>query len=335
MVNQRGRPAIGVVLAALLLPGCALFGPSFPHSTSPATKKDPFKDDEIASKSFIVPPVQNQKTPFPPPKFPLPEYERSRDLEIAGTESSTTVPPPPPEPRNVKTPSEIVIKREPLTEALQCMLDNKHDDALRYLQTYDADNQELFQRLLPAMSLLSKKKLSDLSAAEIAVLHEQLYSLVGTLRPRTALEIGKMCFCEWVKDYGNYKPLPEGHAFAAASPNRLGDFVLLYVELRNFTSELRQGAYETRLSSSIEICDSRGEMVWTNRFEDEKKPVRRRTQLHDLHNPYSFHVPTGMPPGTYRLTIQVTDETLPGSRRTARQSIEFRVAPPVLRASLK
>jgi hypothetical protein len=334
MVNQRGRPAIGAVLAALLLPGCALFGPSFPHSSSPATKKDPFKDEEI-SKSFIVPPVQNQKTPFPPPKFPLPEYERSRDLEIAGIESPTTAAPPPlPEPRNVKpTPAEIVIKREPLTEALQCMLDNKHDDALRHLQTYDADTQELFQRLLPAMSLLSKKKLSDLSAAEIAVLHEQLYSLVGTLRPRTALEIGKMCFCEWVKEYGNYKPLPEAYAFAAASPNRLGESVLLYVELRNFASELRQGAYETRLSSSIEICDSRGEMVWTNGFDD--RPVRRRTQLHDLHNPYSFHVPKGMPPGTYRLTIQVTDVTLPGSQRTARQSIEFRVTPPVLRASLK
>lgn len=329
MVSQRGRPTIGAVLTALLLPGCALFGPNRPHSP-PAVKKDPFKEDEI-SKSFIVPPIHTK--PFPPPEFPLASFKRSQDLAIAGIEP---LPPAPPEPRNVKAaPAEIIIKREPLAEALQCMLDNKHDDALRHLQTFDADTQELFQRLLPAMSILSKKKLSELSAAEIAVLHEQLYSLVGTLRPRTALQIGKICFCEWVKDYGNYKPLPDGHAFAAASPNRPGDLVQLYVELRNFVSELRHGAYETRLASSVEICDARGEMVWTNRFEDEKRPVRRRTQLHDLHNNYSFHVPKDMPPGTYRLTIQVTDETIPDSRRTARQSIEFRVAPPLVRAGLK
>ncbi len=328
MMNQRGRLTIGAMLAALLLPGCVLFRPSQPAAT-PSVKKEPFKEDEQA-KGFVVPAIQ--KTPFPPPEFPLASYRRSQDIAVA-VEPLT---PTPHDPRANRTvPPEIIIKREPLAEALQCMLDNKHEEALRHLQAYDADTQDLFQQLLPAMSILSKKKLSELSAAEVAVLHEQLYTLLGTLRPRTTLAIGKVCFCEWVKDYGNYKPLPEGHAFAAPSANRPGELVQLYVELRNFVSEQRHGAFETRLSSSVEICDGRGELMWSSPpFEDEKYPIRRRTQLHDWFNNYSFHVPKSLPPGTYRLTIQVTDETIPESRRLARQTLEFRVAPALLRAAL-
>jgi hypothetical protein len=106
--------------------------------------------------------------------------------------------------------------------------------------------------------------------------------------------------------------------------------VQLYVELRNFVSEPRPGGYETRLSSSVEICDSQGELVWSFRFEDEKNARRSRTQLHDLFNNYAFHVPKSLPPGVYQLTIQVADETIPENRRLARRSLEFRVgaAPP-------
>ncbi|MCS7047431.1 MAG: hypothetical protein NZO58_13825, partial [Gemmataceae bacterium] len=138
--------------------------------------------------------------------------------------------------------------------------------------------------------------------------------------------IDKMCFCESVTGIGNYKPLPDGYAFAPASGNRPGELVQLYVEFRNFVSEPRQGAFETRLSSSVEISDSRGELLWSYRFEDERKPIRSRTQLHDWYNNYTFFVPKGLPPGTYRLTLQVADETLPDHRRVARRSIEFRVA---------
>ena len=326
MMSQRSRLTIGAVLAALLLPGCVLFRPGQPEA--PTTKKEPFKEDELA-KSYVVPPIQ--KSPFPPPEFPLASYRRSQDMAVA----VEPLPPTPHDPRsNRAAPPEIMVKREPLAESLQCMLDNKHDEALRHLQAYDADTQDLFQQLLPALSILSKKKLGELSAAEIAVLHEQLYSLLAALRPRTVLTIGKVCYCEWVKDYGNYKPLPEGHAFAAPSAHRPGELVQLYVELRNFVSELRHGAYETRFSSSVEICDGRGELAWSWRFEDEKYPIRRRTHLHDWFNNYSFNVPKSLPPGTYRLTIQVTDETNPESRRTARQSLEFRVAAPMLRAAL-
>ena len=331
MTRQRGQLAIAM-LTALALSGCAWLRNNQTESP-PVAKKDPFKDDEPA-KSYKAPDILKTSGvgQFPPPDFPGPQYQRSQETPIAVVEP-LQLPKLTAQPAKL-TPPEIVVKHEPLAEALNCFLENKHDEALRHLQAYDAETQDLFLRLLPAMSILSKKKLTELSAAEVAVLHEQLYSLVGTLRPRTPLTIDKCCFCEWVKGYGDYKPLPEGHAFGAASANRPGDLVQLYVELRNFANEPRQGWYVTRYSSAVEICDSRGELVWSYRFDDEAKPIRSRTQLHDWYNNYLFHIPKNLPPGTYRLTIQVADETIPESRRVARQTLELRVAPPTLRVAM-
>lgn len=326
MMTRCGRLTIGAVLAALLLPGCGLLRPAQPAS-APAVKKDPFQDDDI-SKSFTKPAIQTTK--FEPEEFPLKSFERSQTIPVPAIE-------PPPSPKEAthvpSAPPHNVVKREPLADALQCVLENKHDEALRHLSVYDAETQELFLGLLPTLSILSKKKLTELSVAEVSVLHEQLYSLIGTLRPRTPLAIAKVCYCEWVKGYGNYKPLPEGHAFSAPTASRPGELVQLYVELRNFVNVSRQGAFETRFCSSVEICDGRGEVVWTWRFEDEKQPIRSRTPLSDWYNNYSFQVPKSLPPGMYRLTIQVTDETVPESRRVARQNLEFRVAPPVTRVA--
>ncbi len=343
-MSHSGPWMIGAVLAALLLPGCGLLRPS-PPSSAPAVKKDPFHDD----KSFTKPLIQ---TKFEAEEFPAKRFEYSQQVPVPAPEpapaarapaapasipkehrlaQSVPLEGPPLEGVPLEGPPLEHVKREPLADALQYILDNRHDEALRCLQAYDPQTQELFLGLLPALSILSKKKLTELSAAEVSVLHEQLHSLLGTLRPRTPLAIGKVCYCERVKGYGNYKPLPEGHAFAAPFGNRPGELVQLYVELRNFANAARHGAFETRFSSSVEICDSRGEPVWSYRFEDEKQPIRSRTQLNDWYNNYSFHVPRSLPPGVYRLTIQVADETLPDSRRVARHSLEFRVGPPVTR----
>jgi len=323
-MTRGGRLTIGAVLAALLLSGCGLLRPGQPAS-APAAKKDPFPDDD-PTKSFTKPAIQHTK--FEPEEFPLKRFQYSQEVAVPAIE-------PPPAPKELpplaSAPPANAVKREPLADALQCILENKHDEALRCLSAYDAETQEVFLGLLPTLSILSKKKLTELSVAAVSVLHEQLYSLIGTLRPRTPLAIAKVCYCEWVKGYGNYKPLPEGYAFAAPAANRPGEMVQLYVELRNFVNTSRHGAFETRFSSSVEICDGRGELVWSYRFEDEKQPIRSRTPLNDWYNNYSFYVPKSLPPGVYRLTIQVTDETVPESRRVARQSLEFRVGPAVTR----
>src|SRR5262249_11109458 len=143
--------------------------------------------------------------------------------------------------------------KEPLLEAMRCVLENRPSDALAYLQTYDHPTQEFFLRMLPPMALLAHKKLDKLSPGEVAVLNEQLESLLTTLRPQTELVIGTMCFCEAVKSYGVYDRVPDDHVFQAGSGGQPGERVLLYVELHNFCSERRASYHETRLASAVEI----------------------------------------------------------------------------------
>src|SRR5207253_3136907 len=159
MTRQNRQLAIAL-WAALSVPGCAWLRNS-QTETPPVAKKDPFKDDEPA-KSYKAPDILKTSGvgQFPPPEFPRPLFDGSQGAPIAVVEP---LPLPQFETRLVKvTPPEMIVKREPLTEALSCFLDNKHDEALRHLQAYDAETQDLFLRLLPAMSILSKKKLTEL-----------------------------------------------------------------------------------------------------------------------------------------------------------------------------
>lgn len=219
-------------------------------------------------------------------------------------------------------------KEEPIVEALRCVLADRYSDAIEVLKAYDPATQELYIRLLPVLVGLSRNNLNKLSSPEIATLNDQLLSLLATLRPRTELTIGKACYCEWIRSYGIYKPLPDGHGFAAPSPGRHGDEVHLYVELKNFSSELRGATYETRLSSSLEIRPSNdvadSKPMWEYKFPDRKLPVSSRTMLNDYYQHYIFEVPL-LPPGAYTLTLQIADETRSDIRRVARKSLEFRV----------
>lgn len=207
------------------------------------------------------------------------------------------------------------------------MLENHPHEALDHLKNYDATTQDFFIRLLPAMARLTQKPLDQMNPEEVAVLQDQLEALLETLRPHADLVINKMCFCEWIKAFGVYKPLPAGHVFQGGTKIRPGELVQVYVELRNFACEKRDPYHETLLSSYVEIRDvqnPKGSPTWKYRFDDSKLPVRSRARLHDFFNNYSFYVPD-IPPGRYILTIQVTDETRPEKRRLARESLEFQV----------
>jgi hypothetical protein len=327
----------GVIWTAVMLSGCLPARTSLPQP--PQEPKHPFPEELRSSDKR--PAIQT--TAFPPPEFPEIPAQRSPELfhqpkPAAPAPGVSEAPPavtrvhPPVAPPPQSPPA--TEKREPLAEALQCVLENRHEEAVRHLQAYDPQTQDWFLRLLPALSILTKKKIQELDPGEVAVLNDQLFGLLATLRPKTELMIAKACFCEWIKGYGDYKPLPEGYAFAAPSSVRPGECVQLYVELRNFASEHRNGNFETRFGSSVEIRDAQGQMMWSYRFGDEKQTILSRTQLHDYNTAYSFHVPKSIPPGVYTLIVQINDETNPDARRSVRKAMEFRVAATPLRAGL-
>src|SRR5205823_688148 len=139
------------------------------------------------------------------------------------------------------------VKLAPLVMALQCVLDGRHQDAIKHLQCYDAETQEFYLRILPTLTILARTPIDQLTAQEVAVLNDQLQRLQTTLRPRTELVIERMCYCDWVKAYGVYKPLADGHAFMAPTADWPGEMVHLYVEVRNVASVPQGNLFETRL----------------------------------------------------------------------------------------
>jgi hypothetical protein len=217
------------------------------------------------------------------------------------------------------------LKKEPLLEALRCVLENRHDEAFEHLKIYDQATQELFIRLLPPMVQLSRKSVEQLSAAEVAMLYTQLESLVVTLRPRAELVIGTMCFIESWKSFGSYKALSKDHAFHAGTPTQPGEQVQIYVELYNFCSECREPFHETRLSSSVELTDANGQKIVI--LPERKETLRSQSRMHDYFYVPVFYVPN-LAPGNYTLTLQVTDETRADQRRVTRKSLPFVVTNP-------
>jgi hypothetical protein len=217
------------------------------------------------------------------------------------------------------------VKRTPLVEALQCMLDDRHQEALQHLQAYDAETQEFFLGVLPTLTLFTKKRLQDLSTQEVAVLYDSLQGVLVRVRPRTELVIEKMCFCDWVKGYGVYQPRA-ARPFLASTPSRPGDQVHVYLELKNFASEkAASGLYETRLKVTGEMRDADGKVVapaWV--WMDGEEPLRSRTRLHDYSNDYVFYIPV-LAPGNYQLVLRVLDQTLPDHPREASKTVDLRV----------
>jgi hypothetical protein len=356
MTGRRLLVILGTILSAATLPGCwrPLLSSGTTSKSSTAIPRDeqrkgtsygpvdagikqPLSGDSHASTP--QPATESEPTaPAWPEKSKIAEQVRQtvypRPEALGGTRpprlgpAVSEAPIPPPENKPVQANRVDSTQKEPLLQALLCVLKNHPGEALDHLRSYDAPTQDFFIRLLPAMARLTQKSLDQMTPEEVAVLQDQLEGMLESLRPRAELIINRMCFCEWIKGYGSYKPLPEGHLFHAGTQERPGELVQVYVELRNLTSDRRGAYHETRLSSTVEISDprdpSRG-VLWRYRFEDNKQPLQTLARLPDYFKKYNFYVPAHIPPGVYTLTIQVQDETRSGKPRLARKSLEFRV----------
>lgn len=216
--------------------------------------------------------------------------------------------------------------KHPIVLAMECVLDNRHEEALGHLHQYDARTQELLLRVLPALALVAKN--NKLSPADIAALSDQWQSMSVLLQGYSEFTISKLCFCESIKGYAIYKPLPADHDFVAALPDRPGELVQLYVGIKNFGGRPNQGLFETQLSSHIEIRDDKGQTRWLHRFRPSDLKLVSRTRLNDYYHNYTFTMPPALAPGAYTLTVVVTDETQPETPRTAHSSLPLHIVGP-------
>jgi hypothetical protein len=238
-------------------------------------------------------------------------------------------PPPPPElkPAAAVTPAPAPLPppEAPLVAALRCVLEKHPAEAVSLLQRYDKADQELLLALLPLAARIGEGELERISPEEMAAILDRLHALILALRPRAALTLDKTCFCRQIDNFGRYEPLPPDHLFQAGGADRPGEFVQVYVEVKNVTSRPRGPFYETALSSTLEIFNAQKERVWLCR---PAAVERSQSPRQDYFINFQFAVPR-LPQGLYTLRITVRDDAAPAGGRTPRTascSLDFQVA---------
>ena len=280
--------------------------------------------DQVAAAVPAAPaPVAKKETPAEEQPIRPAGYPQEKRTEIDLLPQTPPDDPPrlaipPPEPKPLPPPPPPP-KDPALVAALRCYLERRPDDAIALLQDGDPNRQELLLVRLPLAARLAE-------GGKAGVVLDQLDTLVAPLRSRAALVIDKACFCRDGKImFGVYDPLPEDYLF------RPGEYVHVYVELRNFTSEAvalpsGQTDYVIKLRSTYEIRDAAGKPVPGGRGEIARKaPNRSHTQRRDYFDGYHFCLPEAdrLPSGLYTLWVSVAD--LP-TGRVARRSLDFHVA---------
>jgi hypothetical protein len=221
------------------------------------------------------------------------------------------------EPVRVQEPSPAAVERvdPPLIEALRCYQNKSPEQAAEYLRQCDRAGREMLSCLLPMAVKLAESDIAKADPQDLAALAEQVQCLLTPLRERAALEIPKLCFCRPVTTAGRsgvYELLDENHLF------RPGEWVALYMEVRNFTCSPRGEDFRTHIGTAIEIRDEHGQVL---RHYDIDNADPSLSPRHDFCNGLRFPLPS-LPPGAYTLELKATDVP---SGRTAKRSLDFRV----------
>lgn len=308
--NGLGTAVLGACLALVL--GCRHTRESAHENPVPFVPAEPA---QIRQES----PVTGHTSPYHPrgPEIVPPRETVQARVEVTSAESERVVLGPPPVILSSATHVEVPPREgPPVVEALHCLLQNRPEEARRWLDRYEPPNREALNGLLGVVVLLAERQLQQADPQDIAAIQGKLEAVLDRLRPRAALTLTKLRFCKWIEKYGDYEPLADNHQY------RAGDLVQVYVELRNVTCEKYGPLWQTRLASSIELVDSRGELVWRRDLGDRDEPERSHTARREYFRNCRFYVPDHVPPGLYTLRIHVKD--LP-TGRTARGGLDFRL----------
>src|SRR5262245_12713524 len=295
--------------------------PSGPPAPPAVPSAELMKGPGMSVLAQALYPGLDQERPNPrlrPPKLPAAETVAARPDKAPDEVAPVTVQP-------------VVIKVEPppddpVVQALRCFLNKRPDDGVKALGQLDKPNQEMLLGLLPLVAEVSGASLDRAKPQELAAMTQQLESLALPLRGRLPVRIDKLCFCEDIKRFGCYDPVPSDlPTFLAASEERDGGRVMVYAEISNFTTQQEGPEFVACLASSVEVRNYAAEKVWSCQFPT--KPDRSRTARRDYFINYYFYIPRELKPGHYSLWVQVQDAARP-ALPAARRSLDFRVVAP-------
>jgi hypothetical protein len=186
--------------------------------------------------------------------------------------------------------------------------------SLEPISGLDAADQEFWQQVFWGVSnYFDKTAMADPSDRATQTI-TQLRTAVNRLQEKSKLELRNVAFCQKIVNYGNYERMKRDE-FTPGQP------VLLYAEVENFKSEpTTDGPYRTILKSTVEIFDSRGQLVQNMPYPptDDLCASPRR----DYYNSYEFPIPQRIGLGAHTLKLTVEDQI---SRKVATYTINFTV----------
>jgi hypothetical protein len=274
---------------------------------------------------------------------PPPQLDMMPSADTAGEKMPTaatpakdiTVAKPPPESESKAVGSQGSAKDEiltgpkglqhpapepPLLAAWRCYLDKRPADALAHLKCYDQVRQDLFLGLISLAAGVTEGDPKRVLPREADVYKDQLNGMSDHLSSKASLRISKLCLCKTIQGYGQYTLMPLNHVY------RPDDWVQIYTELQNFTTEAHGEEYTIRPACVYEIIDAQGQVVLHQDVLPVDCQTNSQTPLRDFHKVLSFYLPLKIPPGQYKFRVHLED--LPTGRRVDGE-FEFQVGPPL------
>lgn len=273
------------------------------------------RTEGTAFASLIRAPGQRVAINDPEPILQPRESPKPADIE---DEKVPTVP------VDLPNPGHAILADPVLVSALREAVKGSPERMRKQLHELPADQRELVGELLLVAAKLSQDGSKKSGPKELGELTHRLQAVTDNLAERSPLGLENLQFCQQVKNFGRYEPLPESHLF------RPGSLAQLYAEVKNVPSVPvadGQAAYVTRLVCTLQVRDDEGEVVELTDRELRRVPVLTETKkdytrnrIRDYFLLFRFAVPKQ--PGLYLVTVEVQD---PETGRAVSRSITVRV----------
>ncbi len=189
--------------------------------------------------------------------------------------------------------------REQLDQRILYLLAGEYEQARQPLTMVTAEQQELAARFVDAFIAIREGHMGDLAGAAKAAA-AQLTELQESLRRLSDLNMPVLTICSAVRGYGQYEVVEPARFLAGGA-----EFVL-YCEVRDFTSELRDNYYYTTFDMTTAILNRTGDTVFEIKDPDITDRCRNRRQ--DCFIPRLIRLPASLSPGQYVAKVTVVDK---------------------------
>jgi len=248
--------------------------------------------------------------------------------------SSPAHPADPPQARMEVHPAPLTRPDAPSVQILRQLLEHRPEEEINeQLKPYDPATREVMLLLLTNIAQLEQGGgIARISPRDLAAWTARLNTLTASLCGRSQLILDRMCFCSYIKNFGNFALLPQEHTFFQP-----GESAHVYVQARNLSSRPQGDKFVTILKGRVEIYDENNRdsppIAWTDRRVDVSASPRQ-----DFFINFHVQVPPSCPAGLYTMRITVEDwtdappdaEQVP-ERRIGRRTLDFRVGGPIVR----